>query len=194
MSVLKPFVVLMLGLLWPGMGTQAFGPGQPARLVQCADCHSPGSPRLSQDYPLLAGQPKTFLENQMIMIREGLREIPMKKGIFDNVSDQEIILIAQHFSKQRIGTVQTPKDNALFLRGEKVAKDLLCGTCHLPNYAGRDQMPRLAGQHESYLLNTMRKFRNNQAVGRDTIMAASLYGVHEDDLRAMAHYFSQLDR
>lgn len=81
-----------------------------------------------------------------------------------------------------------------YARGEKIAKELLCGTCHLPNYAGRDQMPRLAGQHESYLLNTMRKFRNNQAVGRDTIMAASLYGVHEDDLRAMAHYFSQLDR
>lgn len=194
MSVLKPFVALMLGLVWPGMSAQASGPGQPARLAQCADCHSPDSPRLSVDYPLLAGQPKTFLENQMIMIREGLREIPMKRGIFDNVSDQEIISIAQHFSKQTIGASRTPKDIALYARGEKVAKDLLCGTCHLPNYAGRDQMPRLAGQHESYLLNTMRKFRNNQAIGRDTIMAASLYGVHEDDLRAMAHYFSQLDR
>ena len=194
MFAFKLFVALMLGLLWPGMSAQASGMGQPARLVQCADCHSPDSPRLSADYPLLAGQPKTFLENQMIMIREGLREIPIKKGIFDNVSDQEIISIAQHFSIQKIGASRTPKDIALYTRGEKIAKELLCGTCHLPNYAGRDQMPRLAGQHESYLLNTMRKFRKNQAVGRDTIMAASLYGVHEDDLRAMAHYFSQLDR
>lgn len=194
MPALNPLIALMLGLLWPGMGAQASGPGQPARLVQCVDCHSPDSPRLSADYPLLAGQPKTFLENQMIMIREGLREIPMKKGIFDNVSDQEIISIAQHFSIQKLSASRAPKDVALYARGEKIAKDLLCGTCHLPNYAGRDQMPRLAGQHESYLLNTMKKFRNNQAVGRDTIMAASLYGVHEDDLRAMAHYFSQLDR
>ena len=128
----------------------------------------------------------------MIMIREGLREIPMKKGLFDNVSDQEIILIAQHFAAQKINPSRSPKNQSLFVRGEKVARELLCGTCHLPNYVGRDQMPRLAGQHESYLLKTMRAFRNNQASGRDTIMAASLYGVHEDDLRAMAHYFSQL--
>lgn len=122
MSALKPFVALMLGLMWPGMSAQASGPGQPARLAQCADCHSPDSPRLSVDYPLLAGQPKTFLENQMIMIREGLREIPMKRGIFDNVSDQEIISIAQHFSKQTIGTSRTPKDFALYARGRKLRK------------------------------------------------------------------------
>jgi cytochrome c553 len=38
----------------------------------------------------------------------------------------------------------------------------------------------------------MRQFRNNQAIGRDTIMAASLYGMNDDDLRAIAQYLSQL--
>lgn len=189
---LRFFTALALSFFGLSLSALASGPNQTARLIQCADCHAPDGPRVSGDHPLLAGQPKTFLENQMIMIREGLREIPMKKGLFDNVSDQEIILIAQHFAAQKINPSRSPKNQSLFVRGEKVARELLCGTCHLPNYVGRDQMPRLAGQHESYLLKTMRAFRNNQASGRDTIMAASLYGVHEDDLRAMAHYFSQL--
>jgi len=38
----------------------------------------------------------------------------------------------------------------------------------------------------------MRQYRSNQARGRDTIMAASLYGMTDDDLKAIAHYLSQL--
>ena len=53
-------------------------------------------------------------------------------------------------------------------------------------------MPRLAGQRETYLLHSMRQFKNNQATGRDTIMAASLYGIADQDLVAIAHYLSQL--
>lgn len=162
------------------------------RVAACGECHgAEGQPR-GPHSPLLAGQPKTFLENQMIMIREGLREIPIKKGVFDGISDTEIISIARHFSAQEAKPLMQPRDPVLFARGQTAAKDLLCGTCHLPNYHGRDQMPRLAGQREAYLFETMKKFKNNQASGRDTIMAASLYGVAEEDLRAMAHYFSQL--
>jgi hypothetical protein len=38
----------------------------------------------------------------------------------------------------------------------------------------------------------MRQFRDNQAIGRDTIMTASLYGVSDTDLVAIAHYLAQL--
>jgi cytochrome c553 len=71
-----------------------------------------------------------------------------------------------------------------------LSKQALCGTCHLPNYVGREQMPRLAGQREDYLLHSMRQFRNNTATGRDTIMAASLHGMNDDDLKAIAHYLA----
>jgi len=86
----------------------------------------------------------------------------------------------------------TTKNTALFEKGQAISKEALCGTCHLPNYVGRDQMPRIAAQREDYLLFSMRQFRSNQAVGRDTIMAASLYGMSDDDLKAIAHYLSQL--
>jgi cytochrome c553 len=53
-------------------------------------------------------------------------------------------------------------------------------------------MPRLAAQREDYLLYSMRQFVSNQAVGRDTIMAASLHGMTDADLQALAHYLAHL--
>ena len=83
------------------------------------------------------------------------------------------------------------QNTALFERGRQLASDMRCGICHLPNYQGREQMPRLAGQREDYLLHSMRQFRSNQAVGRDTLMAAALYGVSDQDLQAMAHFLAR---
>jgi len=142
--------------------------------------------------PSLAGQPKIFLENNLIMIREGIRDIPVMKGQLDGLSDSQIITLAKFYSAQTLKPVPGKRDEALYERGQFLSKQALCGTCHLPDYVGREQMPRLAGQREDYLLHTMRQFRNNQAIGRDTIMAASLYGMNDDDLKAIAQYLSQL--
>ncbi len=169
------------------------GAKEPAvRLSACANCHGADGNAKQIEVPSLASQPKTFLENQMIMIREGLREIPSKRGQFDDLTDPEIIALAKHFSSQRISPSADKRDSQLFERGQAAARDCSAAPCHLSNYEGRDQMPRLAGQKENYLLETMRKFKTNQALGRDTIMAASLYGVSDEDLKAMAHYFSRL--
>ena len=192
MVVLKSLPTLLIGAFALFNSVSAFASETVTRVAVCSECHGAEGYSRAPHSPLLSGQPKTFLENQMIMIREGLREIPIKKGVFDGISDTEIISIARHFSTQEAKPLAQPRNADLFARGQIAAKDLLCGTCHLPNYHGRDQMPRLAGQREDYLFETMRKFKNNQASGRDTIMAASLYGVAEEDLKAMAHYFSQL--
>ena len=141
--------------------------------------------------PSLAGQPKVFLENNLIMIREGMRDIPVMKGQLDGLRDPQIIAIAKFYSSQTLKPEPGKRDDALYERGQLISKQALCGTCHLPNYVGREQMPRLAGQREDYLLHAMRQFTSNNAKGRDTIMAASLYGMNDDDLKAIAHYLSQ---
>jgi cytochrome c553 len=128
----------------------------------------------------------------MVMIREGMRDIPAMKGQLDGLSDAAIISIAKFYTTSQAISQAGPRNNALFEKGQFISKEALCGTCHLPNYVGRDQMPRIAAQREDYLLYSMRQFRSNQATGRDTIMAASLYGMSDDDLKAIAHYLSQL--
>lgn len=51
-------------------------------------------------------------------------------------------------------------------------------------------MPRLSGQREDFLFSSMREFRDGNATGRDTIMAATLRGMSDEELRDLAHYFA----
>lgn len=187
---LLPWTALLCtALLAGGAAAQAL----PERLAACAACHGAGgAPAPLANTPTLAGQPPVFLENSLVMIREGLRDIPAMKGLLDGVSDADLSAMAKHFAEQPTKPQPGPRDAALFARGQQLADGNRCASCHLPNFAGREQMPRLAGQREDYLLHSMRQFLNGQATGRDTIMAASLHGLKDDDLKALAHHLSQL--
>jgi cytochrome c553 len=179
-------------LLWLATGaTGAFAQSIAPRLAQCAACHGADGNSQIKDFPSLAGQPRVFLENQLVMIREGMRDIPAMKGSLDGVSDADITALAQHYASLPVKSTSGPQNTAWLERGRQLASDMRCGICHLPNYQGREQMPRLAGQREDYLLHSMRQFRSNQAVGRDTLMAAALYGVSDQDLQAMAHFLAR---
>lgn len=183
---------LLSGVYLSIVAPTSYAQNMTAKLAVCAACHGADGNSNIEGIPSLAGQPKVFLENNLIMIREGIRNIPAMKGQLDGLSDAQIIALAKFYSSQALKPAPGNRDDALYERGQLLSKQALCGTCHLPDYVGREQMPRLAGQREDYLLHAMRQFRNNQATGRDTIMAASLYGISDDDLKAIAHYLSQL--
>lgn len=144
--------------------------------------------------PSIAGQPRVFLENQLVLIREGLRDVPAMKAVMGALNDEQIVALAKHFAAQPVAPPQAPLLAEKFKSGAEVAKDALCGTCHLPGYVGQNQVPRLAGQHEAYLLPTMKMYRDQPAPGRDTAMSAVLYGLKDADLEALAHYFAQQGR
>jgi cytochrome c553 len=187
-----PIATLALGLVCSTATSLSFAQDISTKLQVCGACHGPDGNSKIAGTPSLAGQPKTFLENQLVMIREGMRDLPAMKGQLDGVNDATIIAIAKFYADSPAVSQAGVRNPALFEKGQVISKEALCGTCHLPNYVGRDQMPRIAAQREDYLLYSMRQFRSNQAIGRDTIMAASLYGMSDDDLKAIAHYLSQL--
>jgi cytochrome c553 len=126
------------------------------------------------------------------MIREGLRPIAAMKGLLDGVGDAEIVALADHYSRLPARAEAGPRDEAAWRRGEALASRNLCGTCHLPSYAGQQQMPRLAGQRQDYLAQSMREFRDNRTQGRDTQMNGVLRGYSDRDIDDLAHYFAQL--
>ena len=164
----------------------------PARIALCGACHGADGNSSLPLNPSLAGQPRVFLENTLIMIREGLRPVAAMKGMLDSVSDAEIVALADHYSRLPARPEPGPRDEASWRRGETLADRNLCGTCHLPTYAGQQQMPRLAGQRRDYLAQSMREFRDNKAQGRDTQMNGLLRGYSDRDIEDLAHYFAQL--
>lgn len=157
----------------------------------CTACHGPGGNSRQSGQPSIAGQPRTFIENQLVLIREGLREVPTMAGLLKGMSDEDITALARHFAALPAQPAPAGKPVAERLAaGAALSKQLLCATCHLPGYVGQNQVPRLAGQDEAYLLLAMKQFRDHPGPGRDTIMASTLRGLSDTQLADLAHHLA----
>mgnify|MGYP002778935477 FL=1 len=131
----------------------------------------------------------------MILFREGLRQVPAMMGIAQGLSERDMEDLAAFFA----GLAPSPpedrriRDPALYERGRALSARMNCGVCHLQDYRGRNQVPRLAAQREEFLARTMAEYRDGRRVGADTQMNGAVFGVSDADLAALAHYLAQRD-
>ncbi len=169
---------------------------QPAsdKLAACEACHGPAGNAQIAQIPSLAGQPKMFIEHQLVLMREGLRDVPAMREVMAGITDAQIVALANHYAALPSMPAAGPVDAHRYRAGEETARLALCGSCHLADYAGQHQVPRLAGQNEEYLLQAMKDFRDKPGPGRDTIMAATLRGLSDADLANLAHYLARFKR
>jgi cytochrome c553 len=159
---------------------------------QCLACHGPDGNSLTARIPSIAAQPKLFMENQLVLIREGLRPSPEMFPFVKDLTDAEIVALAKQISALPAKPTQSsPEDPALLKRGAELGRKMRCRSCHLPDYGGQNQIPRLAAQREDWLEPVMQEFRDKPRPGGDTLMAAVLYGVSDADIRALAHFLSR---
>ena len=161
-----------------------------AKAAACATCHgSAKSPALPRT-PLLAGQQAEFLVLQMFLFREGLRDVPEMKGLFKGWSDADLEAAGAFFAAQPPPAAGAKRNAKLHARGAAISQGMGCGSCHLKDYSGQRQVPRLANQREDYLASSMKAFRDNKRTGADTNMNGIMYNVSDADIEALAHYFA----
>jgi cytochrome c553 len=163
-----------------------------AQLRTCAGCHGADGNSTIAGTPSIAAQPRIFVENYLVMTREGIRGSAVMQELLKGVPDKEIVALAKHYSGLKARAATEPIDKKLFQRGKAIASANRCSSCHDSTFRGKEQMPRLAGQREEFLAEVMLQYRQNRRLGGDTIMTASLQGIAEADFKALAHYFSQL--
>jgi len=160
------------------------------RIRICSSCHGEDGNSSTAGIPSISGQPRIFIENQLVLFREGLRDVPRKQPAVASLSDREISTIASVFAASPVRTLPGPANQALTQQGRALAQKLGCQTCHLPDFRGREQIPRLARQREDYLVEAMTALRDYRRPSGDTIMAVSLSGVTDADIKALAHYLA----
>ncbi len=114
------------------------------------------------------------------------------KGVLAGTKDEDLTALARRYAALPVKPTGDKTDAARAARGADIAQRAVCASCHLPNFAGCEQMPRLAGQREDFLFNSMKEFRDGPAAGRDTLMTAALRGMTDDNLKDLAHYFATL--
>ncbi len=162
---------------------------------RCIACHGTEGRSSTEGVPSLAGQPAAFITVQMILFREGIRQVPAMMAPAERKPDRDIEDIAAWFASLPPGPPEDrrPRDAALYAAGQAISGPRNCAVCHLPSYAGRDQVPRLAGQREEFLARTMREYRDGQRVGVDSQMNGAVMGLSDAEIAALAHYLSHRD-
>ena len=161
-----------------------------AKAEACGQCHgSPERPPLA-GMPYLAGQSAQFLELQLILMREGLRDVPQMAALLKGLTDRDISDIAAHFARQASPRNTAKRNPALYARGAELAKAMICSTCHGEDFRGQKHVPRLAGQREDYLAASLKAYRNNKRTGIDTSMNDMMYQVSDRDIEALAHFLA----
>ena len=158
------------------------------RLQLCGTCHGETGNSKMENTPSLAGQPALFLTNQLILMRENIRKVEVMAPFVKGLKDDVIIALAEHYAKLAPEPSDEPVDPKLAARGKELAVELRCASCHLSAYEGREQMPRLALQRIDYLILTLTAYREGTRSGIDTSMNGVMYGVSDQDIRALAHH------
>jgi cytochrome c553 len=158
------------------------------RIKQCAGCHGDDGNSRIENIPSLAGQPEFFVLNQLFLMREGVRKVEAMMPFVKDLTDRDLTGLSKHFAGLSPKASDEKPDPSLFERGASLTRSMRCGSCHLPNLAGQDQMPRLAKQRIDYLIYSLKAFRDNQRSGADTNMSNVVAGVPDADLIALSHY------
>ncbi len=158
----------------------------------CGGCHGAKGVSDQPNIPSLAGQQAEFITLQMILFRERLRDAPPMPDLSQGLGDQQVEDLAAFYASLPPGLPEdrSPQREAHMQAGARLAERLRCGVCHLPDYRGQAQVPRLNGKREDFLIHAMAGYRDGTRRGTDTNMNAVMYGVTDAEIAAIAHYLA----
>jgi cytochrome c553 len=162
------------------------------RLETCAACHGEGGTSKMENVPSLAGQPALFLTNQLILMREKLRQVEAMEPFVKGLQDDTIVALADHYAKLAPAPGDEAVDQTAVARGGMLAEQLRCVSCHGAKLEGQEQIPRLVPQRLDYLIKSLTEYRDGRRYGVDTSMNGVMYQVSDQDIRALAHYLGSL--
>lgn len=138
----------------------------------CSSCHGMGGKStLSSTFPRLAGQQDEYLVTQLKAFRDKSRADPHAHtymwGMAARLTDPTIDGLAAYYTAQS-PVHGSPADPAEMDAGKKIfdegipAEDVpACAACHGEQAQGAGAIPRLAGQHRSYLERQLDAFSSN---------------------------------
>lgn len=182
----------MRGLLLALLCGSALAQGHDQRLQQqCLVCHGPAGRSETALTPSLAGQPSFYAITQLFLFREGRRDNAAMTAVAKGMSDADLRGFADAIAKlPPPAPPAAPGDPAKIARGSALAVQAHCNGCHGNEYAGGQQVPRIAHQREDYLLRALQGFRAGTRLGYTNAMGEALAGMTPEQLDDLAHFLA----
>jgi cytochrome c553 len=180
------FVATMLML---AATTAAWAASIEERMVTCLACHGEKGQSSNPEIPSLGAQPAPYVLIQLFLFREKLRTVDIMNDAVKGFTDDDLRAFSDAISRlpppQAIA--DTP-DPARMQRGSVLSRQHRCNVCHNVDLAGRDNVPRIAGQREDFLIKTLREYKSNVRPGYDASMGDVLQPVSDADILDLAYF------
>jgi cytochrome c553 len=164
------------------------------KLVTCLACHGPGGVSQMDGAPNLAAAPDLFVEWQLVYFRGETRKNELMTPAAAELTDDDIRNFGAYFASLPPPPAPTEPDPKpdLTKAGAKIVGDRHCAQCHMQNFSGGGEAPRLAGQREEFIIKALHDYQHNARRGRgNVIMPEIAYALNEDDINAIAHFMAR---
>ena len=158
----------------------------------CVACHGPNGNATLPGAPSLAAQPAMHTFLQLVQFREKRRSDAQMSPFAEKLTDRDMQDLGAYFAAQKPLAANFQADAAKAAIGRKVLEMHYCGSCHMPDLSGQNQIPRLAGQNYEYLVRQMRGLKNGSRRDIDGTMASAAQALSEQDIENLAHYLAGL--
>ena len=165
----------------------------PAKAGACIGCHGPNGNSTMPGIPSLAAQNSRYLYLQLRDFQEGRRHNDMMTPMTAGLTKDDMREIADYYSKQKLSSKGFKADADKAKLGKAKADETLCAMCHLGEFVGQNEIPKVAGQNYDYVVKSLTDFkaktRTNDA-GNMTSVASTL---SEQDIENLGHYIAGLN-
>ena len=162
------------------------------RLPTCFACHGENGTSQLPDTPSLGAQQAFYSMVQLLMFREKMRVTEPMNEMAKGLTDDELRKAGETIAKLPPPTPDpgTP-DPARMEKARALSQQHRCNFCHQANYQGQENVPRIAGQREDYLLKALRGYKDNSRRGYDAQMAEVVYTMKDEDFVELAYFLAR---
>ena len=156
----------------------------------CSACHGENGIPQDNATPIIAGQHQGYLYLQLRDYKLGTRASEQMAPIAQALERDEMMALAEYFSKQPWPNLRQPAASAEeTATAQRANASVGCTGCHLGEYQGDGTQPRIAGQRQEYLAQTMLDFRT-RARANNPGMTDLMRATSEAEIAAMAAYLA----
>jgi cytochrome c553 len=193
MNTLIRLFAVVASLAWVGATAHAqdIAAGKDKAQV-CAACHGADGNAVLPIYPNLAGQNWRYLYLQLKDFKEGRRQNNTMSPMAGAMSREDMINIANYFAAQPVKPNPFVPDDAKIKLGKAKADETLCAMCHLGEFRGQNEIPRVAGQQYDYVMEQLRNFKSRTRTNDAGNMTSVAQTLSETDMENLAHYIVSL--
>ena len=161
----------------------------------CAACHGANGRSDMAGVPVLAGNSSLYVITQLFLFREGRRKNEAMIAMAKPMTDADLRGFSDYIGTLAAVPAPAPAsvpDAARMLKEKVLAEQHRCTYCHGADLAGGQQVPRIGGQKEDYLRQTLHDFKAGERPGYTRAMTEALSQVPVEDLDLLAFYAANI--